>query len=83
MIIKNKKTSKEYSITPAQWELFKKTNKHLLFSVVSNETVLVKNVPVPEIITEFAVNRKIDRPQRIEVPTETPLSKKSRKNLKQ
>ena len=61
MIIRNRKTNKEYEITEADWAKLNERKMHTLFAIVSTDVknkISAKNIPI--IIQEFQQNLKIN-----------------------
>ncbi len=66
MIVRNRRTGKEYTITTDDWKKLTEQKKHRYFEVINTSDVQPGKILVPKIIQEFQVNTdklKITKPK--------------------
>jgi len=71
MIVRNRKTLKEYEIDKAGWDKIVSDKKHRMFIVVEKEDAVKGKLLIPKIIEEYRSKPSIiDKPQKIKKPDE-------------
>ncbi len=64
MIVKNKKTQKEYEISENDWKKLVDQQLHRLFQIIKKGDVIKGKVPIPKEIIEFQKD-----PKRLKIET--------------
>jgi len=66
MIVRNRKTGKEYEITKSDYDVLVQRKVHRGFLIVSDSDNVKTKILVPKEIEEFQNKMKIDKPAKIQ-----------------
>lgn len=69
MIVRNRKTGKEYEITKSDYDVLVQRKVHRGFLIVSDSDNVKTKILVPKEIEEFQNNLKVTKPSKIQTDT--------------